>query len=142
MISTQARDRAARLPLSTRFRLEQRITAEQRAFLDLHGFLLFDKVATAAEVSRLLTELELIERRFLAEGRRTVYGIPLFLGTGEGGSAMIQRFPFTSCFSDYIHEFVRDLRFLPIRELIGKDTRVGDREKDGVVRQPLSQHSG
>jgi phytanoyl-CoA hydroxylase len=28
---------------------------------------------------------------------------------------------------------VRDPRFLPIRELIGKDTRVGDREKDGVV---------
>jgi phytanoyl-CoA hydroxylase len=124
---------AERVPLSTRFRLGDRVTSEQRAFLDLHGFLLFEKVASEDEVSRLLAELDGIERRWLAEGREAVFGIPLFQGTGEGGSAMIQRFPFTSCFSDVIHEFVRDPRFLPIRELIGKDTRVGDREKDGVV---------
>ena len=124
---------ARALPLSTRFRLGERITREQRAFLDLHGFLVFERVASEDEVSRLLAELDRIEQRWLAEGREAVFGIPLFQGKGEGGSAIIQRFPFTSCFSDVIHEFVRDPRFLPIRELIGKDTRVGDREKDGVV---------
>jgi phytanoyl-CoA hydroxylase len=124
---------APALPLSMRFRLGDRITAEQRAFLDRYGFLVFERVASEEEVSRLLAELDAIERRFIAERREAVFGIPLFQGRGESGSAMIQRFPFTSCFSDYIREFVRDPRFFPIRELIGKDTRVGDREKDGVV---------
>jgi ectoine hydroxylase-related dioxygenase (phytanoyl-CoA dioxygenase family) len=123
----------ARLPLSTRFRLGEVITTEQRAFLDQHGFLLFERVASADEVSRLLAELERIERQFVAERRDAVYGIPLFWGTVEGGSPLLQRFPFTSCFSDVFHEFVRDPRFLPIRQLIGENTRVGDREKDGVV---------
>jgi phytanoyl-CoA hydroxylase len=126
-------ERAARLPLSTRFRLEDRITPEQRGFLELHGFVLFANVASENEVARILAELESIELRWLAEGRADVYGIPLFKGRRADGSTLIQRFPFTSCFSDYIREFVRDPRFLPIRELIGKDTRVGDREKDGVV---------
>jgi ectoine hydroxylase-related dioxygenase (phytanoyl-CoA dioxygenase family) len=52
---------------------------------------------------------------------------------GPKGQPFIQRFPFTSCFSDYIREFVRDERFAPVRALIGAETRVGDREKDGVV---------
>jgi phytanoyl-CoA hydroxylase len=120
-------------PISTRFRLGDRITSEQRAFLDQHGFLLFEKVASTDEVSRLLGELDRIERQFIAERRDAVYGIPLFWGTAEGGSPLLQRFPFTSCFSEVIHEFVRDPRFSPIRGLIGENTRVGDREKDGVV---------
>jgi hypothetical protein len=46
---------------------------------------------------------------------------------------MIQRFPFTSLFSDVIRDFVRDERFAPVRGLVGAETRVGDEEKDGVV---------
>jgi ectoine hydroxylase-related dioxygenase (phytanoyl-CoA dioxygenase family) len=62
-----------------------------------------------------------------------VYGIPLFAGKRKDGTPMIQRFPFTSCFSDSIKSFVRDERFAPVRRLVGADTRVGDQEKDGVV---------
>jgi ectoine hydroxylase-related dioxygenase (phytanoyl-CoA dioxygenase family) len=124
---------ASELPLNTRFELGREISEVQRAFLDLHGFLLFSRVAKADEVARILSEIDAIQQRWLAEGRREVFGIPLFKGAGANGEPFIQRFPFTSCFSDYIRDFVRDDRFVPIRSLVGENTRVGDREKDGVV---------
>jgi phytanoyl-CoA hydroxylase len=128
-----AAERSPEPPLTTRFRLGREISEEQRLFLARHGFLVFEGVAQPAEVERILEELAAIERRFIAERRQEVYGIPLFTGVDEGGAPFIQRFPFTSCFSDYVREFVRDERFAPIRALVGERTRVGDQEKDGVV---------
>lgn len=120
------------LPLTTRFRLGPSITAEQRAFLDQHGFLVFAQVAHADEVAMIVGELDRLERAWIAEERRTVNGIPLFWGRNEG-RPYLQRFPFTSTFSDPIRDLVRDGRFAPIRDLVGAGARVGDREKDGVV---------
>lgn len=131
--SITAAAEADQLPLDTRFELGAEITPVQRAFLDKHGFLVFAGVAKPDEVRRILEEIDDIERRWIEDGRRDVFGIPLFSGVAPGGKPFIQRFPFTSCFSDFIREFVRHDRFLPIRSLVGNDTRVGDREKDGVV---------
>lgn len=128
-----ALEEARSLPLDTRFELGGEITPVQRAFLDLHGFLVFGGVARPEEVERILREVDEVQARWLAEGRRKVYGIPLFVGQGVNGEPFIQRFAFTSMFSDYIRAFVRDERFAPVRKLIGDDTRVGDEEKDGVV---------
>lgn len=124
---------AAGLPLDTRFRLGAEVTPVQRAFLDLHGFLVFGQVAAPDEVARIDAEVRAVQERWLAEGRRAVHGIPLFVGRDPDGRPFIQRFAFTSLFSPYIRSFVRDDRFLPVRALIGRDTRVGDEEKDGVV---------
>ncbi len=66
---------AGQLP---RFRLGAEITAEQAAFLDEHGFLLFDRVASPDEVATLCAELDQVEAGWLAEGRRAVNGIPIF----------------------------------------------------------------
>lgn len=129
----EALDEASNLPLTTRFELGSEITDLQRAFLDLRGYLVFSRVAAESEVSRILSELERIEAEWLAEDRKDVFGIPLFTGQTNEGQKRIQRFPFTSCFSEYIKGFVRDERFAPVRGLVGADTRVGDREKDGVV---------
>ncbi len=119
--------------LSTRFTLGDRITDEQAAFLDRHGFLLFKAVASPEEVRMILAELDRIEAEWIAEARTSVYGVPLFQGRGADGRPLIQRFPFTSCFSEAIKSFVRDPRFAPVRGLVGESTRVGDSEKDGVV---------
>jgi ectoine hydroxylase-related dioxygenase (phytanoyl-CoA dioxygenase family) len=119
-------------PLGTRFRLGPEITSEQRGFLDRHGFLLFAGVASAAEVARLLAELDAIEARWLAEGRREVNGIPVFWGRREG-RPFVQRFAFASLFSPAIRDFVHDPRFEPVRRLVADDARIGDAEKDGVV---------
>jgi phytanoyl-CoA hydroxylase len=123
----------SKLPLSTRFKLGSEITSEQRAFLDEHGFLVFEKVAKPHEVEAILREIALIEEKWIAEGRESVNGIPLFSGRDQSGRPIIQRFPFTSMFSDEIRRFVRDDRLRPVRGLVGATTRVGDEEKDGVV---------
>jgi hypothetical protein len=132
-------------PLDTRFRLGPTITAEQQAFLDRHGFLHFSRVATADEVEMLGAELGRIEARWIAEGRRKVFGIPLFFGRDGAGRPFLQRLAFASVFSEPIRAFVRDPRFAPILALVGPDARIGDEEKDGVVinrylNQPGSVH--
>jgi len=124
---------ARALPLDTRFDLGASITPTQAAFLDRYGFVVFRRVASPDEIAALAAELDLIQKRWLADGRSEVYGIPLFVGRDERGAPFIQRFPFSSCFSELIHDFVRDARFEPVRSLIGDQARVGDREKDGVV---------
>lgn len=121
------------LPLTTRFTLGPAITPEQRAFLSEHGFLVFDQVARPDEIAMLVEEMERIQAQWLAEKRTRVFGIPLFFGKDHEGNPFLQRLAFASVFSERIRAFVRDPRFAPILGLIGKDARVGDAEKDGVV---------
>ena len=111
--------------IGTRFTLGPRITPEQRAHLDAYGFLVFARVAAKHEVDTILSELDRINADWLASGRKEVNGIPLFTGRGPEGQPLIQRSPFTSTFSDYIRDFVRDGRFDPVRSLVGDETRVG-----------------
>ena len=120
-------------PLTTRFRLGPEITPEQRAFFDAHGFLVFDGVASAAEVAMWGEELDAIQSRWLAEGRRKINGVPIFWGRDPDGQPFVQRFAYASMFSDRLRAFVLDQRFEPIRRLVGRDARVGHDEKDGVV---------
>jgi ectoine hydroxylase-related dioxygenase (phytanoyl-CoA dioxygenase family) len=115
------------------FQFDGTVTAEHKACIDEHGYLVFRGAVESREVEQVLLELSDIERRWLHEGRDEVNGIPIFRGKNPEGEPFIQRFTFTSCFSDFIHELVRDERFNEVRQLIGKNTRVGDREKDGVV---------
>lgn len=131
--TAEERAEAAALPYSHRFTLGERITGVQQAFLDKNGFILFANVASPEEIAAILAEAARIERQWLDEGREDVFGIPIWKGVDPEGKRFVQRFCFTSEFSDYVRDFVRDRRFLPIRSLIGKGTRVGDREKDGVV---------
>lgn len=131
---TPADRRAANaLPLNTRFTLGDEITPVQQAFLDQHGFLLFGGVATRDEVAHILEEVDGIQDHWLEEGREVVNGIPIVAGTGVDGGPFVQRLPFSSLFSPYLYDFVRDARFAPIRSLVGEKTRVGDHEKDGLV---------
>ncbi len=124
---------ALALPLDTRFTLGAAITGVQQAFLDAHGFILFAKVASAEEVEMILGEVERVQEALLAEQRTVVNGIPLYIGEDEAGRPFIQRFAFTSLYSERISTFVHDSRFMPVRGLIGEHTRVGEGERDGVV---------
>lgn len=122
-----------RLPLGTRFTLGAEVTPIQKAFFDRHGFILFANVATQQELDAIYGAICGIQDRWIAEGRSKVFGIPLFVGKDHLGAPFIQRFAFTSMFSDVIRDFVRDARFEPVRRLVGENARVGDNEKDGVV---------
>ncbi|MFN7143048.1 MAG: phytanoyl-CoA dioxygenase family protein [Myxococcota bacterium] len=124
---------AARLPLGTRFRLRAEITPVQAAFLARHGFIVFDRVASDAEVDGILAEVDRVEAELLAAGKTKVYGVPVWFGLDPDGRDFLYRMGFTSVYSPYLARFVRDDRFEPVRRLIGEDARIGDREKDGVV---------
>ena len=120
-------------PLDTRFQLGSELTALQQRFLDTHGFILFDRVASGDEVDALRAAIDQIQTQWLKEDRRWIHGIPIFYGRDCDGQPFVQRFTFSSLFSKVIKTFVRDDRFEPIRRLIGDDARIGDDEKDGVV---------
>ncbi len=124
---------AATLPLGTRFRLRDALTPIQRAFLDRHGYVVFDRVATRPEVDGILAEVDRIEADLLSAGKSKVYGVPVWFGLDPDGKDFLYRMGFTSVYSAFLAAFVRDLRFEPIRRLIGEDARIGDEEKDGVV---------
>jgi phytanoyl-CoA hydroxylase len=131
-VATESAGATALPPVDTRFTLGRTITDVQRRFLDRHGFLVFARVASVAEVGMIGDELDRIERDWIATERKTVNGIPLFWGKNEG-RPYLQRFPFTSTFSEPVRDLVRDARFAPIRDLVGAGARIGDHEKDGVV---------
>ncbi len=120
-------------PITTKFQLGEALTEAQRRFLDWYGFLHFKHVASRDEVATILSEMERVEADWAAAGRKWIYGIPLFWGRNPEGKPYLQRLAFTSTQSEAIRSFVRDLRFEPIRRLVGEDARVGDEEKDGVV---------
>lgn len=124
---------AADLPLNHRFQLGQTITPVQKAYLDRNGYLVFAGVASPQEVERIVAEVDQVQARFLAEGRRKAYGVPLWFGQDEHGEPYLQRTGFLSMYSDYVRQFVTDARFEPIRRLIGENARIGHEEKDGVV---------
>ena len=69
----------------------------------------------------------------MCEGRKEINGIPLFMGETEDGKPYVQRFAFTTLYSDAIRTLVRDSRFEPIRTLVDEGARIGERENDGVV---------
>jgi ectoine hydroxylase-related dioxygenase (phytanoyl-CoA dioxygenase family) len=120
-------------PLSTRFTLGPQITDEQQAFLDAYGFLVFSKVALDSEVRMILNELEAIQAQWLEEKRSYINGIPIFYGRDHENKPFVQRFTFTSMFSQKLKNFVLDNRFEPVRRLVGENARIGHDEKDGVV---------
>ncbi|MCB9761444.1 MAG: phytanoyl-CoA dioxygenase family protein [Alphaproteobacteria bacterium] len=120
-------------PVDTRFTLGDTITPAQQAFLDAYGFLHFEQVARPDEVAMILSELDRINDQWVTEERSFVNGIPVFWGQSPDGERWVQRFTFTSTFSEPIKRFVRDPRFEPIRRLVDEHARIGDDEKDGVV---------
>lgn len=125
--------RAAALPLGTRFTLRPEITPIQAAFLDRHGYIVFDRVASPTEVNTILAEVDRVEHDLLAAGKTKVYGVPVWFGFDPDGKDFLYRLGFTSVHSPYLAAFVRHDRFDPVRRLIGDDARIGDQEKDGVV---------
>lgn len=129
----QAREHALALPLGVRFRLRADLTPIQLAFLDHHGFAVFDRVASQGEVQTILAELEDTGDQLIADGVQKVRGVPVWTGIGPDGDPMLERMGFSSVHSPYLSAFVQHLRFDPVRRLIGEDARIGHEEKDGVV---------
>lgn len=119
--------------IMTKFELGAEITPIQRKFLKTYGFLHFKNVASRQEVNSIIADLDTMEETWMCEGRKEINGIPLFMGETEDGKPYVQRFAFTTLYSDAIRTLVRDSRFEPIRTLVDEGARIGERENDGVV---------
>ena len=95
---TSAEEVGVELPLDTRFTLGPEITPEQHAFLDQHGFLIFEEVISSDEVKAVLTELDEVQNKWIAQDRKMNNGVPIFWGKDEDGEPFVQRFNFLSKF--------------------------------------------
>jgi hypothetical protein len=115
------------------FELGERFTQEQRQFLDHYGFIRFRRFASPGTVAELRAEVEEIDRRIVGEGRTSINGVPLIIGTRKDGSRYVQRMVFASTFGPKLHAFLQDPRFRAILEIAGDGYRIGERERDGLV---------
>jgi phytanoyl-CoA hydroxylase len=115
------------------FTLGTALTDEQSAFFDTHGFIRFRAVATQDECDTVAAALEDLSSRFVSEDRETVLGIPLQFGERPDGGKYVQRFAYSSHYSEGVRNFVNSDRFEPVRALCGADARLAETEKDGVV---------
>ena len=85
-------------------------TDEQRSFLDEHGFIRFRNFASADEVEMIREELAIVQAQWIAEGRETVNGIPIKYGVDDQGNKFVNRFAFTSLFSEKMTAWFGDAR--------------------------------
>ncbi len=130
---SEAEARVRALPFSTRFRLGSTITPLQRAMLEVHGFVVFDRVLTVGEVARMQAEILEVQARVVMENTTEVFGVPIWFGNDPEGKPFLQRTGFFSVQSSWAAELLKDARFEVVRHLIGDDARIGEREKDGLV---------
>lgn len=124
------------------FTLGERLTSEQVEFLDRNGFIRFRGFASPETVRELRAEVEEIDRRIVGEGRTTINGVPLIVGTRKDGSRYVQRMVFASTFGPKLHAFLQDPRFRAILDIAGDGYRIGERERDGLVVNHFRHEEG
>jgi ectoine hydroxylase-related dioxygenase (phytanoyl-CoA dioxygenase family) len=116
-----------------KFTLDTKLTDEQKDFYDRFGFLHFENFYSHEVVNEIIGELVKIQDKWIAENVVKSYGIPVKYGVDDKGNRIVQRYAFTSCYSDYLHELLKDKRFRALFELLPKPARIGELEKDGMV---------
>lgn len=116
------------------FKLGNKLTEEQKEYFRKYGVIQFKNFITTDTVKTFITELQKIEKQWLAEGVDKINGIPLKFGKEESGETMIQRMCFTNKYSAVLAEFLKDPRLQLLVELLAPyDGRISEDEKDGLV---------
>jgi ectoine hydroxylase-related dioxygenase (phytanoyl-CoA dioxygenase family) len=116
------------------YKLDTKLTEEQLDFFDKHGVIIFRNFINQEKVKLYLSELNRIEKEWLAEGKDKVNGIPLKFGKDMEGNKTIQRFCFTSLYSDALHNLLDDERLQALTAFLTPyEGRIGENEKDGLV---------
>ena len=116
------------------FSLEKALTVEQKEFFNKYGFLHFKNFISSDTVKLFIEESERIQRQWVSEDIKVVYGVPIKYGKDINGSTIVQRFAFVNIYSNIFSEFLKDPKLQCLFELIGApDSRIGDQERDGLV---------
>ena len=117
-----------------KFTLGTSFTQEQLDFFNEYGFIHFTSVLAPAEVTELIGGYEEAQDKLIKSRIKVVKGIPVIFGHDENGKRIVQRFPYTSHYSDTIKKLVSDPRIQVMKTLLNeKSRRVSDNERDGVV---------
>lgn len=93
-----------------KFTLGQKLTEEQISFFDKNGFIHFQGVASPEEIRAILNSTEAIQEKWICDDLKIVNGVPIKFGVDENGKKIVHRFPFTSQFSEPVHNFVNSDR--------------------------------
>jgi len=91
---------------------------EQIDFFKEHGAIVFRHVLLKDQVELIISEIERIEKKWVAEGRQKINGIPLKFGKDEMGNTVIQRGCFLSLYSDTLHQLMQDCRMKALTSLM------------------------
>ena len=118
------------------FEFTSPLTREHIDFFEEYGFLHFKNFITRDTVDLFKREMKSIETKWVNENVEKVNGVPIKFGFDVDGTKIVQRFAFSSQYSDVLHEFLQDPRFQSLYPLLGdnvKNPRIGENEKDGLV---------
>ena len=116
------------------FILSDSLTEEQLAFFEINGFIHFKNFISKETVNLFLNEIRFVENTWINEGIEKVNGTPIKFGQDENGKKMVQRFAFTSQYSDILREFLQDPRLKALIPFLAPyEGRIGEDEKDGLV---------
>lgn len=116
------------------FKLGKELTEEQKAYFDKHGVIVFKDFLSRDTVNLYLQEIQRVEKNLLTEQVDKINGVPLKFGKDENDKTIIQRFCFTSKFSEPLHLLLQDPRLAALTEFLAPyDGRIGEFEKDGLV---------
>jgi len=116
-----------------RFTLGNKITAEQQAFFNQHGFIHFSNFIKQETVNDIIQAAEKVQKKWIETGKTKVNGIPVKYGKDIDGSPIVQRFAFVNQHHSLFEELTHDPRFDVLLSLIGSGARLGTEEKDGMV---------
>lgn len=116
-----------------KFILGDQLSAEQISFFNKNGFIHFKGVASPEEVRAIIESTEQIQDKWIKTGTKKINGVPIKFGKDENDKEIVHRFPFTSQFSEAIHNFVSSTRVQNLKSLLPQGARVAENEKDGVV---------
>ena len=110
------------------------LTAEQIAFFDQNGYIHLKQFVNRDTISIFLSELQRIEAAWIAEDVDKINGVPIKYGRDENGQQIVQRFAFTSLFSQILGQFLQDERLQGLTSLQQPYAgRISEEEKDGLV---------
>jgi phytanoyl-CoA hydroxylase len=116
------------------FTLSDQITDEQLQYFDKHGVIIFRNFLSKEKVALFRNEVDRIEKKWLAEGKEKINGVPLKFGKDQDGNKVIQRLCFLSLHSEHLHQVLVDTRTQALVSLLYPyEGRIAENEKDGLI---------
>ena len=109
------------------------LSQAQVASFQESGFLHIPAFFSAEEVTFFKKEISRIEQMLFAQGVDKLNGIPIYWGIDPEGRNIAHRMPFLSHFSNPLAKLINTPKFQVLAQLLGKNGRIGDLEKDGMV---------